>query len=124
MVEDTLGNAALKSPPSVVVSGLVQRLMRGDTNSAKNYLAAQAGMTPAEAQAKIDTLNANFKATMTDLADKASEAASSVGWASFVTILLGTIASMLGGGTGAMVNMRKPLDKVDEKALRRIPAYT
>jgi hypothetical protein len=107
-----------------VIGGLAQRLIRGDTTSARNFLAAQAGLSQADAQARIDALSVNFKTTMNDIALKSSEAAARLGWAAFVTILLGTVAAMLGGGTGAMVNLRKPLDRVDERAMRRIPAYT
>jgi hypothetical protein len=125
IIEDNLGNNLnLKVPPGVFVNGMAQRLMRGDTDSARNYLMAQTGIPRAEAQQRIDDLNAKFKVTLADIGQKTSEAASRLGWAAFVTIVLGAIASMLGGGTGAMVNLRKPLDRVDERAMRRIPAYT
>jgi len=125
VVEDGLGNNLnLKIPAGVFVTGLSQRLMRGDTESAKSYLAAQTGISRTEAQQKIDAMNAKFKTTLADIGQKSSVAASRLGWAAFVTIVLGAVASMLGGGTGAMVNLRKPLDRVDERAMRRVPAYT
>lgn len=124
MVEDSLGAGQLKAPTTEVVAGLTQRLLRGDTESASTFLAAQAGIPKAEAQNRISTLSANFKTTINEIGQKASEGASRLGWMTFVTLFLGTIASLLGGGTGAMVNLRKPLDRVDERAMRRIPAYT
>jgi hypothetical protein len=124
VVEDSLGAGQLKAPTGTVVAGLTQRLLRGDTDSASTFLAAQAGIPKAEAQNRISTLSANFKTTLTDISQKASEGASRLGWATFITLFLGTVAAMLGGGTGAMVNLRKPLDRVDERAMRRIPAYT
>jgi hypothetical protein len=124
MLEDGLGTLKLKSQTPEVVRGLARRLMWGDTDSARNFLAAQAGLSQADAKARIDTLSANFKTMANDLGQKSSEAASRLGWAAFVTVLLGALSAMLGGGTGAMVNLRKPLDRVDDRAMRRTPVYT
>jgi hypothetical protein len=107
-----------------VASGLLSRLMRGDTDSAVNFLAAHAGMSRAEASSRIQELNEKFKSTLVDIGRKTSDTAAVVGWSAFITFLLGSIAAMLGGATGAQVNIRRPLDKADRGALRQHPAYT
>src|SRR5665213_2546235 len=124
IVEDRIGDLKLKAPMASVITGVTTRLMRGETQSAQNYLAQQAGLTPAQAQVRMNTIATAFKTTLKEVAERISDATSRLGLAAFVTILLGTLAAMLGGGTGALVNLRKPIDRVDEKALRRVPAYT
>lgn len=119
VVEDVLSNMELRSPVNTVVTGVVTRLVRGDTESAKNYLAAQAGIGPEEAQARLESFRERFKATMIDIGDKSAQAASMLAWSAFITMLLGTIAAMLGGASGAMMNMRRPLSKTDVRFIRK-----
>ena len=124
-VEDHVTDLKFKAPPGYVLGALTTRLIRGDTNSAANFLAMQTGMSPRQARVRIAAINADFRATMTNIAERASAAAARLGLGAFATILLGTISAMLGGGTGALVNLRKPLDRVDERALRHHePALT
>ncbi|RYZ86767.1 MAG: hypothetical protein EOP06_13880, partial [Proteobacteria bacterium] len=63
MVEDSLGDLQLKDP-QVVVPGVMSRLIRGDNEGAKNYLARAAGKTPQEVDQKIAELRANLDKAM------------------------------------------------------------
>ncbi len=84
-------SATLKSTPEVVATGVASRLLRRNEQSAVNYLAAQAGISSAEA----------------------------AGWIAFGILFLGSISAMLGGAFGAQLNMRKPVDSLDRKAMRK-----
>lgn len=124
-VEDAVAGMDLRAPATQVVQGVVSRLIRGDTESAKNYLAAQAGISRADAETRIDTFNAQFTATMKDVGNRTAEIGSMVGWTAFLTIILGTIAAMFGGAAGALMNMRRPLGKADVHYLQQTHrAYT
>lgn len=114
MIEDTMGDVKLKNDPAVVVRGVMSRLLRGDQEGAKNYLAAQAGLTPEEANTRI----AAMKAKVDELAIKARDASATTlkatGWSIFVLIVLSAIASVLGGLLGTVVNNRRTLEVSDE----------
>ena len=119
VVEDVVADMDLKAPATTVVEGVVIRLVRGDTESAQNYLAAQAGISRADAEQRIETFNQKFKQTMTDVGERTAQFGSMVGWTAFLTILVGTLAAVFGGAAGALMNMRKPLSKADVRFLRQ-----
>lgn len=109
MAEDALGDLNLRSSPEVVAEGLGSRLIQGDTEGAKNYLARQTGITPTEATARIDQLRARFDKYVSDMKEKTGVAMKSTGWSIFLLVVLGAIASVGGGALGSAANFRKPL---------------
>ncbi|MFA6238577.1 MAG: hypothetical protein WC635_14680 [Bacteriovorax sp.] len=111
MTEDALGDLNLKDEPSVVAQGLGSRLLRRDINGAKNYLAYQAGLTPAEADARIATMRARVDKAVIDAKEGAAVALRSTGWTLFSLVILGAAASTGGGAMGSAANFRKPIIK-------------
>lgn len=125
IVEDALGDLQLRSSVEQVSTGVLSRILRGDTNSAVNYLSNQAGISREEAQAKFDDVSGRVKAAAANLGQRAADSARTLGWAAFATMLFGTFAAMLGGAVGAQLNIRKPIDSLDRRALRtQRPAFT
>jgi hypothetical protein len=112
-VEDALGDLHLKSPPETVATGVLSRLIRGNEDSALNYLAYQSGISRQEAKTRLERLREDLKAA----AAKAADGARSVGWLSFGLLLFGSLSGLLGGGFGAQLNLRKPIDELDRKAI-------
>jgi hypothetical protein len=125
IVEDSLGDLNLRAPIDNVASGLLTRALRGETESAVNYLALQSGISRAEAQDRFRSLNMQVRNAATDIAQRATEAARKLGWTAFAVILMGGIAAMLGGAIGAQMSLRKPMDRLDQMALKiqQSPAY-
>jgi hypothetical protein len=123
VIEDNISDLKIDQP-LLTMNGVVTRLLRGDTDSAQKFLAAQAKIPPAVAKARINAMSDRFKVVLTEISERAASAATRLGLTAFVTILLGTLSAMLGGGTGALVNLRKPIDRVDARALNREPAYS
>lgn len=111
ITEDALGDLNLRSAPQVVAQGLASRLIRGDTESAKNYLARQAGITPAEADTRIAQMKDRVDQYVAQGREGAATALRSAGWTIFLMVALGSIASVLGGALGSVANFRKPLVK-------------
>ncbi|RYZ63837.1 MAG: hypothetical protein EOP09_16995 [Proteobacteria bacterium] len=111
--EDVLGDSTLRSPPEVVARGLASRLVRGDTESATNYLAFQTNKTPAEAQAKITQIQQKITTAATDAGIAAARTMKMIGWTMFLSILIGTIASMLTGAMGGNVVNRTRTTNTD-----------
>jgi hypothetical protein len=109
VVEDAMGDLNLRSEPSVVAQGVAARLLRGDTESAKNYLASQAGITPSEADQRLAELKTKFSQAVDIAASAAGKSIAAMGWAMFITLILGSVAAFFGGGLGARINTRKPL---------------
>lgn len=123
IVEDNFGNMNLRSEPNVVIQGVASRLLSGNTESAKNYLAGQAGITREEADQKIAAIQTQVNEMATQARVATANALKATGWSLFVVLCLGLITSILGGLTAAIFNVRSPLD-VATKLTRSIPSKT
>ena len=113
IIQDNLGDAKLKSDPEVVVKNVASRLLRDDVDGAKNYLAYQTGMTPAEADQKIAAAKAKIDDGLTKAREATATALKTIGWSLFVIIVLGTIASVMGGLLAVKCNERYLVDVPD-----------
>ncbi len=114
MIEDNLGATTLKSEPSVVVRGVTSRLVRGDQDGAKNYLAFQAGLTREEANTRVAAMKSKVDEAMVKAREASATALKTSGWSVFLLIALSAIASILGGLLGSQVNVRGTLDSHNE----------
>lgn len=115
ITEDALGDLNLKSEPQVVAQGLGSRLVRGDTEGAKNYLARQAGITSAEADTRIAQMKASVDRNIAEAKEGAAVALRSTGWTLFLLVALGALAAVGGGALGSVANFRKPLIREGEE---------
>lgn len=120
--EDALGDMNLRSEPGVVAQGVASRLIRGNTDGAKNYLATQAGITPEEADARIVQLKTRADKVMGDAKAGAGDALEATGWSLFLLVILGALSSVLGGALGSVANLRKPLSREQFSARREAHA--
>lgn len=116
LIDQALGNLNLKSPPETVAQGIASRLVQGNPEGAKNYLARQAGITPQQADAQIQELKPKVENALRKSGATAANVVKAVGWALFLSILLGSIAGSIGGSIGAAMNLRMPVSHSDEKA--------
>lgn len=119
MIEDSLGGAQLKSEPGVVVRGVASRLTRGDQEGAKNYLAAQAGLTAEEADARIAALKTQADEMMVKAREASATALKTAGWSLFLMIALSAISSVVGGLLGSVINSRQLMDAAVSTPVRR-----
>lgn len=110
LVEDNFTGLTLRSEPSVVIQGVASRLLRGDNESAKNYLAGQAGLTPAEADARIAAVQTRMEAAAVQAREATATAMKATGWSLFVTMVLGLMFSVLGGLLASVVNNRGTME--------------
>jgi hypothetical protein len=116
LIDQALGNLNLKSPPETVAQGVASRLVQGNPEGAKNYLARQAGITPQQADAQIQELKPKVENALRKSGAAAANTVKSIGLALFLSILLGSIAGSIGGSVGAAMNLRIPVSRSDEKA--------
>lgn len=109
MFEDRMADLNLKSDAKAVATGVASRLLRGNTQGAKNYLAAQAGITPEQADVRL----AEFRGDMERYADQAKLATASAlratGWSLFSIVVLSVLAAIGGGMLGSRANMTTPI---------------
>lgn len=117
IVEDALGDLNLRSDPQVVMSGVAGRLLRGNTEGAKNYLARQAGISPEDADRRIAALQTQVNQSLLQARETAINALQGLGWSLFATLLLGTAAALSGGALGSRANLRKPLTREQVEAM-------
>jgi hypothetical protein len=117
IVDDSLVGLNLKADPKVVASGVASRLLRGDNEGAKNYLARQSGITPEEADQKIAALRAQVDQALVKAREATATAMKATGWSVFLLIVLGAIASATGGLLATHFNSLSPLARTrDEEA--------
>lgn len=111
LAENALGDMNLRSDPGVVAQGVATRLIRGNTDGAKNYLAMQAGITSEEADARIVQLKTQADKAIGDAKAGAGDALQATGWSLFLLVILGALSSVLGGALGSVANFRNPLSR-------------
>jgi len=109
LVEDVANEFRLRSPVEVVSRNVASRLVRGDTQGAKLYLARQSGMSVAEVDQRVDALNNQIQSYLTRARDTAARALSTGGLTLFLVHLFGALAAMAGGALGAAQNFKRPL---------------
>jgi len=100
-VENALSGTNLKSEPSVVVQGLLSRLISGDTASAKIYLSNETAFTNAARNVGMKT----------------AETVSKTAWTVFLILILGSGMAALSGALGAS-SKQDGLPKVSEVAVK------
>jgi hypothetical protein len=119
ITEDALGDLNLRSEPRVVAQGVGTRLISGNTEGAKNYLARQAGITPDQADARIAQLKTQVDQVITNAKQGTAVALKSTGWSLFLLVLLGSLSATAGGALGSVANFRKPLIREREDYIGR-----
>jgi hypothetical protein len=96
---------------------VASRLLRGDQESAKNYLARQASLSPGEADARIAQVKAKADAAIAKAKETAAIALKGAGWTVFLLIFLGMFGACVGGLLGTKANERYTLDMSHEEVL-------
>ncbi len=111
MVEDAMGDLNLRSDPEQVATGVASRLIRGDTEGAKNYLSRQSGITPEEANVRITQMKTQVDQAIDRTKQGAAMVLKSTGWSLFLLVVLGALSAVFGGSLGSVANYRKPLTR-------------
>jgi hypothetical protein len=108
-VEDSLSGTTLRSPPDVVVRGLITRLLQGNPGAAKAYFAAQTGLSQGDLDARYATLETNFRNTVQNVSATIASATAKSALSVFFILVVGIVLAVLGGAAGAWANFKKPL---------------
>jgi hypothetical protein len=127
VIEDNLAGQGVTFTPDVktVVSGVSNRLLRGDTDSAKAYLANHSNLTQADINAKVDQVNAQVKKAGDDARVAAAKALQVSGWSLFAVLALSWIGAVIGSLMAATANARMPITNVEFRRKHTVrPAYT
>lgn len=113
MVQDTvneaLGAVTFKSPLADVAQGLTTRMLQGNTESAKKFLAYQTNLPPSVVDTKIAQMKTQLETATRNVAETTAHAVGNAGLSFFVVFLVGLIGAVLGGRTGAHANADRPL---------------
>lgn len=109
LVEDSLGGVEIRGDMGAVVAGLASRLVRGDTEAAKGYLARHSNLTSGEIDQRIGQIQGQVDGALNDARVATARTLQASGWSMFAMFILGLIASAIGGGLGSRVNMRTPM---------------
>lgn len=108
-VEEQFMNLELRSSPQVVASGVASRVINGNFQGAQNYLAYQANISSADAQARVAQLRAEASRLVDEAKAAAATALKATGWSLFFLIFFSTIAAIIGGYLGSRTNIAHPI---------------
>ncbi len=119
-IRNALGGLNLKSSPETVAQVLATRLLNGDQAGARDYLASQTGLSRVQADQKIQTFKTDLQNTLKNIGGTTAQVVSIASWTLFGSLILGSIASMLGGASGASVNISRTLGSArpDQRSIR------
>jgi hypothetical protein len=109
VAQEIVGDLKLKDPPQTVATGIASRLIKGDAQGAKVYLAGEAGITEAQADQRISAAKKTIDLALVKTRIGAAKALKSAGWSLFFLVFLGSVSAVLGGSLGSVANYRKPL---------------
>ena len=120
-----LGTSTLKSEPRVVAEGLMARLSMGNTESARSFYAYQTGLSPAVVDARVAAMQEEFNGAVRAAGEKTANVVGDAGMSLFVFSIVGLIAALFGGRTGAMANVQRPIAKLETSrfAVRNEPLH-
>jgi hypothetical protein len=125
VLEDRLGDVQFKGDPKTVMTGVATRLIQGNTDSAKNYLAANSNLSRAEIDTRINQLQTQVQQAGEDARQAAASALKVTGWGLFFTSVIGLIVACLGGLMGTAANRLVPVDRSEGVGMRTFrPAHT
>ena len=124
LAEDAMADLELKADPATVSAGLAGRLLRGNTEGAKTYLARQSNLTEGEIETRIADLNAQMQGALTTARENGAQAMKVAGLSLFVMMVLGIAASAIGGQLGMRTNRKEPLVAANTQTTRFEPVYT
>jgi hypothetical protein len=108
-VEDAISDLDLNSDTDVVVSGLMSRLLSGNVDSAKAYLASQTDLSEADLDQRFSQLQTDLQNSLRTASAQAASAAGKSAGSFFIILAVGIVMSILGGAAGAYSNYKKPL---------------
>jgi hypothetical protein len=109
LVENAVADLDLRVEPQAAVSGIATRLVQGDVEGAKTYLARVSNLSEQDANQRIDQLQGQVSAALAQARETAAGALQATGWSLFGLLVLGSIAAVGGGALGSRANFRKPL---------------
>lgn len=120
IVEDTLGDLNIQPERiQAVVTGVATRLASGNTEGAKTYLARQAGITPADADARIANAKVKADQALISARETAAKTLQTSGWLLLALIVIGSITSVVGGVLGARLNMTAQPVMAERKTMKQ-----
>lgn len=119
LIDRATANLNLRSDPEVVAQGVASRLISGNEEGAKSYLAYQANISVAEADRRLTEIRNDFTAAIESAGQTAARVLSGFGWALFGMMALGAFAATFGGGVGSRENLRHPISIETREAYTR-----
>lgn len=117
-VQDALKGLNLNAPPAVVARGVAVLLLEGDETGARNFLAEQAGISPSDAEQRIQGFKDNFQGAVQNAGVKVAKATSAAAWTVFGALILSSFFAWLGGALGMRVSLARPLSERELEIFR------
>ncbi len=122
IIEENLSDVQFRTEPTIVISGVASRILRGNPEGAKRYLAAQSNLSVAQVDQRINELQVQVQNTTQEARVAAANALKITGWSLFAVMVLGLLVSIAGGVMGAIANSEEPATRATLPGFR--PVHT
>src|SRR5690606_28333196 len=91
VVEDNLAGVQLRGEPQTIATGIASRMLRGDTEAAKSYLARNSNLTVPEVDQRINQLSTQMSQMTENARMAAAQALQVSGWSLFALLIFALI---------------------------------
>lgn len=118
-MEDLLGDTNIKNDPQGTIAGVTTRLVQGNTEGAKTFFARQAGITKAEADAKIAQAQAKIDELKKQTREAAAATMKTTGWSVFLFCFVSALFAAIGGWMATVYNINVPFMHTEQHGYRK-----
>lgn len=123
-VEENLVGVEFKGDGAAVMAGVTARLVQGQPEAAKNYLARNSTLTRPQIDTQINAAQAQVQQAMTDARIATANALKVTGWSLFATLIVSMIGALFGGILGSEINQKIPIENADLRVGKNKFAFT
>lgn len=94
-----------------LAAGVIERLLSGDVQGAKSYIATQTNIDPNQVEARVRQVQSTIVNRAQDVAADTARAISAAGWFLFFMLVLSSGSAIFGGIMGSRQNARHSLEE-------------
>ncbi|MBY0472202.1 hypothetical protein K2X30_13635 [bacterium] len=118
LVEDQLSGVQLRGDSHAVVAGVLNRLLRGETEAAKNFLATNTSLTRDQVNTNIERISSGLARAGEEARLATAQGLRAMGWIMFSYLIFSVVGALIGGVIGSRANQKSAISDKELPSLR------
>jgi hypothetical protein len=118
LVEDQLGGVQFRGDSHAIIAGVLNRLLRGEMEAAKNFLATNTSLTRDQVNTNIEKISSGLVRAGEDARLAAAQGMRALGWSMFSYLVFSVTGALIGGVIGSRANQRSAISDKELPSLR------